>query len=98
MSDSALVATPTDDSIVLSFGYTDRFSTNTGVDFSRLGFGLVTFFGRVIWTDIIKRIAADIMMKKVFHEPGTPKNGIRKIKIDRKNVFFLVIIVVIIHA
>ncbi len=47
---------------------------------------LATFFGNVIFIDNPISTSPEIITNVVFHEVGKPRNGIRKIKMPRKNV------------
>jgi hypothetical protein len=77
---------------VLSFGYIGIFSTNTGVVLSFFVLIRDPFLGKEIFTDISTRDIPEIITKADFQELGKPKNGMRKIKIPKKNVLFLFII------
>jgi len=50
----------------------------------------IFFFGKTILIDKNIRKRPDRTTKTVFQEVGTPKNGMRKIKIPRKNVLLRV--------
>lgn len=80
------------DSKVLSFGYTGIFSTKTGVTFSLLVLVFEPFFGKEILIDRDIKKIPERVTNNVFQKDGKPKNGIRKIKIPKKNVLFRSII------
>ena len=68
-----------------------EFSIKTGVTFSRFDRVFTVFLGNVSLIESPTRMTPERIMKVVFQNDGKPKNGIRKMKIPRKNVLFLFI-------
>ncbi|MFA5889123.1 MAG: hypothetical protein WCW47_02110 [Candidatus Paceibacterota bacterium] len=79
-------------STTFSFGYDGILSTKTDVTFSFFILPFKLFFGNVIFKDKRISIIPDTIIKVVLQELGTPKNGIIKIKMPRKNVLLRFII------